>query len=102
MSSRVVLRSKKVSETCIFTFDFIGLLALTDTVTSGAASMSIHSGTDANPQAMVSGASTVRNGRFVDQVLTFGVAGNIYLVTITAATAASRTLSISGYLAILP
>lgn len=98
---RVILPSKEQGETKNYNqFDFTSSLAVGEVIQSQVVTASVYSGTDANPQAIVSGAATV-NGSVVSQLITAGVLGVIYEVLCKVTTSLGQTLQLSGYLAII-
>lgn len=101
---RVELPSKGISGTLILPpggFDFTSQLAASETIVSAVTTAVNWWGTDPSPSAIISGAVVI-SGSLVFQTFTAGVLGNIYLVTCSALTSASRTLILAGYLAIVP
>ena len=92
--SMIVSGTKAVGEVTPITFDFISKLASSETILSGAATVTVWSGIDANPQALVSGTPTV-SGTKVVVTLTGGQPGCIYKIACAATTNASTIYIIS-------
>lgn len=99
--SRVEIPSKYVGETVKQTFDFAGLLASGETISTQTVTALTYSGTDASPSSIISGSASA-SGTIVTQALTAGTAGVIYELTCQITTSASQTLQLTGYLAIPP
>lgn len=91
MASMITIPPKTSGETTRVTFDFLSQLPDTDTVASATATATVWSGTDASPSAVVSGSPTV-SGTKAYVILTGGVAGNVYMVTVTATPTTNTTL----------
>jgi len=75
-------------------------LAAGEAISSATVTCAVWSGTDASPSSMISGSATV-SSTTVTQTIVGGIAGNIYLLTITAVTSAGQTLKATSYLAII-
>lgn len=101
MASRVELPPKYLAETAKYEFDFAGLLASAETISTQSVTAIVHSGTDPSPSSIVSGSASA-SGTVVTQAITGGVLGVIYELTCTITTSASQTLVLTGYLAIVP
>jgi hypothetical protein len=87
--------AKRVGETEAFTADFAGgvtpRLGTGETITSAVWSVSVVTGVDASPSAMLSGSLAI-SGAKVTQMITGGVAGVVYRLICTALTSAGQTL----------
>jgi hypothetical protein len=104
MSGTVVLPVKLVGETRFFPtngWDFTSELAVGETIASAAIAVTLFSGSDTNPAAMLSGPSTI-SGAYVKQLYTAGIAGNIYNLTCKATTSLGQVLELFGWLVVLP
>lgn len=100
--SRVSRPPKKVGETKVYVVDFISQLTPGITVSSCVVTATTFSGSDSNPNGLVSGSATVANtGTAVSQKIAGGVAGVVYEVTYTATCSDTSVLKISFYLAVL-
>lgn len=99
--SRVILQGKLANETVIETFDFTSRLSAGETISSASVAASVYSGTDSNPSAIVSGASTI-SGQKVTQAITSGTLGVTYELLCTATTSLLQVLQLSAYLTITP
>lgn len=99
MTARIVLAPKTTNEIRLLTFDFSSFLALAETISGSVASVAVWSGTDASPSSMLSGSSAV-SGALVNQLMTGGVAGVLYVVSIVASTSLGQALTLSGFLAV--
>lgn len=97
--NRVEFQPKLSGVTDSYLFDFISALGNGETISTAVITVSVYTGVDAAPSAMLSGASAI-NGSQVTQKLTGGLPGVIYAVLCTITTSLSRTLQLSGYLAI--
>lgn len=97
----VPIPAKKAGENILYPFDFTGKIDVAETISSSNVICSLYSGTDPNPNAMVSGLTSV-SGKVVSQAIIAGITGNIYELLCTAITSASRTVQMSGYLAVVP
>lgn len=109
VGGNAVFSPKKSSELITLTFDFSSTFEdITSAINAASVSVSVYSGTDANPSALLSGVAalvTPANGlpvRKVTQNVTGGVAGVIYLLSCSATTASGLTAIQTGLLAILP
>ena len=100
MSSMIVIPPKTSGETNQVLFDFLSQLVNGDTVSSATATATVWSGTDTNPGAVIGGTPTVSGTSQVYVKLTGGVNGNVYLITVTAATAQGNAPVIQTYLAV--
>lgn len=98
---RTTLPSKYTSETVSALFDFTGQLAVGETISTAAATCAVFSGVDSSPSAVISGSATA-SGSQVTQLLTGGVTGVIYDITVTITTSLSQTLVTNAYLAVIP
>ncbi len=81
------------------TFDFSLGLTVGETISSASTAATCYSGSDATPQAIISGAA-VPSGKVVGQVITGGLEGNAYLVTCTATTSLGHHLDASAFLVV--
>lgn len=83
-------------------FSFISRLQTGEALSgTPAVTISVYSGVDPNPQAMLSGAATISNGNTVLQKFTGGVPGVIYRVIAGCATNQGQFLEQLGYLVVL-
>lgn len=86
------------------TFDFLGDLAIGETLSTAAVTASVFSGTDASPSSLVSGSASI-SGTVVTQLLSAlagGVLGVVYELLCTVTTSAGQTLKQAGYLSVVP
>jgi len=102
MPNRTTQPAKLQGSTQNYTWDFLSNLAPGETITSQTVTMSVYSGTDANPSAMISGAASVTNTSVVNQKLTGGVLGVIYEALATVTTSLGQTLAMSSFIAVVP
>jgi hypothetical protein len=109
VGGQVVFPPKKVAEIAQLTFDFTSTFEdITSAINAAVVSVSVWSGTDANPSALLSGAAAIvtpSNGtpaRRVTQNVTGGLAGVIYQIECQATTASGLVAVQSGLLAIRP
>lgn len=82
---------KRVAESEIFSVDYSVLLGTGETITSAVWTNSVKEGTDASPNAMISGPASI-TGAVVSQKLTAGVAGVYYWPICTATTSANQVI----------
>lgn len=101
MSGRQDFAPKLVGTTGQVTFEFLGELAVGETISTEAVTAAVHSGTDAAPSALIDGAAA-SSGTQVTQALTGGEEGVIYKLTCTITTSAGNTLVKTGFLAVIP
>lgn len=99
MTSRQEFYGKTTNETRQLTFDFSSYLGVGETVSSAVASCVVWSGTDASPSSVLSGAASLATP-LVNQLVTGGIAGVIYIIQMVGTTSAGQILTISGYLAV--
>lgn len=109
VGGNTIFPPKKSGELITLPFDFSSTFEdISSAITAASVSVSVYSGTDANPSSLLSGMAGLvvpSNGlpvRRVTQNVTGGVAGVIYLLSCSATTASGLTAIQSGYLAILP
>lgn len=95
------LPAKRPGESAPVTFDFTSSLAATETISSQSVTVSVYSGVDANPSAMLSGVASA-SGKLVSQQITSGNSGVIYQLQCTITTSLAKILQQSGYLAVVP
>lgn len=81
------LPAKIAGETYTVEVDFATVLNGA-TISSGAVTAAVYTGTDASPSAIISGSATV-SGTKIQQKITGGVAGVVYRLTFTATLASS-------------
>lgn len=99
--NRVELPNKLAGDIKNYTFDFSGLLAVGETISTQSVAAGVYSGTDATPSAIISGAASA-SGAVVTQKITGGTVGVIYELTCTITTSTGETLLLSGLLAVTP
>jgi hypothetical protein len=102
--SRITLAPKHLSDTCYPSqpFDFISSLQPGETISTQVVAVSVYTGTDSNPSALISGSAAIQNVTQVWQRLTGGVLGVIYELLCTITTSLGQTLTLSAYLAVIP
>lgn len=81
--------------------DFLSRLALGETIFSAAASMTVYSGTDPTPIAMVPDLPVV-SGSVVSTLVTGGLPGVIYLLAVSIRTSLNNILVNEAKIAVLP
>ena len=107
MSNRVQIPSKKLGETPILgangnsPFNFISLLAPTETLSTATVTATVYSGLDPSPSSIIPIAATIV-GQQVQQKVTGGVLGVIYELLCTVTTSLGQTLELVGYMAVIP
>jgi hypothetical protein len=97
----VTFGTKLVDETITIQFNFANRLAVGEAITAGGCAVEVFSGTDADPEAILSGAATL-DGTIISQVITAGVAGVTYLISCQADTDDLNVLINQGRLSVLP
>lgn len=96
MPTVTLLEVKDPSEVLLIPFRYDNL-ATGETISSATVTATVHSGTDATPSAIISGAVTI-SGSTVTQKIIGGVSGVVYKLRCSATTSASRTLIIPALL----
>ena len=99
--SRISIEAKYLGEAIKQTFDFASKLAVGETISTATVTATVHSGTDLNPGAITITAAAI-SGTKVIQLLLGGTVGVTYLLVCQITTSASQTLSLNGYLAVVP
>lgn len=96
-------QSKYQAETISVVTSFAGELVGGDTITGTPnITITVYTGVDSNPSALLYGTPSVSNGQVVDQKIRQGISGVIYQITFTVQTLAGQTFDKECYLAILP
>ena len=101
MTYRAILDVKEAATPSSALFSFALDLSAGETISSASVAATVYSGTDVTPSAIISGAATISGGE-VTQTLVNGTEGVVYLLTCTATTSASDTLTRTGYLVVAP
>lgn len=101
MLSRADLSPKVASSLEARSVDFVDLVPAGDSISSQSVSVSVYSGTDASPSALLSGSASA-SGTIVTQKFTGGTEGVMYKVLWTAGTTGGLTLKKPTLLAIIP
>lgn len=101
---RLSLQPKRQGETCFGSqpFDFAGSMSSGETILTQVVTATVYQGTDAAPNAIISGAAIPQNVTQVIQLFTAGVVGVIYEVLCKVTTNLGQTLEIAGHLAVIP
>lgn len=94
-----ILVQKAPAEQLELEFDFYHTMLFGDTIEESAVTITVNSGTDPNPTAMLVGSST-HTDRTVIQMVDGGISGNIYLVSMSARTASNCVYVVEGLLAV--
>ena len=100
MSGMVLTKPKRSDETRRLRFDFISALAVDEAISSATVAVSVWSGLDPAPAALLSGSASV-NGTGVEQLVTGGYVGTIYKLVCTATTDAGQAATLVTYLPIV-
>jgi hypothetical protein len=95
-----VLESKLVPEDVNISFDFLSRLKIGETVGTAACVMSVLSGIDANPAAMLSGLPSI-SGSIVSQKVIDGLPGVTYILSISIRTSLNNVYVTEGKLSVL-
>ena len=90
---------KRVDEDWVITFNFIDRMASSETISTATVTATVHSGTDASPENIVSG-STTTSGQKVTQLIVDGTDGVTYKLQCAITTSNSQKLHIIGLLEI--
>lgn len=98
-SDHIETEAKKAGETITVPFDFTSRLAADEEINSVDAEVSVFSGVDSAPSAILAG-SPENDDPIVHQRITGGVAGTIYLVLMRASTDQDNELQLGTYIAI--
>jgi flagellar biosynthesis protein FliR len=100
---RIVTNPKTLGATAgLFpAFDFTSAMSVSETILSASVAVSVYTGVDPSPSAILSGAATV-SGKVVSQVLTGGVVGVVYALTCTAVTSLGQVLQLMTYFYVEP
>lgn len=94
-----VLQQKAVSEVLDVTFDFMHTMMFGDSISAAAVVITLESGTDSAPSAMLDGSPTF-TARTVTQSVQGGIVGNIYRISMSARTVNHCVYVVEGLLAI--
>ena len=98
--SRVIFSSKPAAEKASLVFDFTSRCAASETLSSTSVTASVYSGSDSNPQGIITGSGTI-SGQTVSQMVLGGTLGVVYLVTCQVITSTGQILFLSGFLSIV-
>lgn len=98
---RQTFPAKQTSETYLATFPFQDQLAAGVTISTPSVSVTVFSGVDANPSAILSGSPAI-SGTNLTQLITAGVGGTIYEVEAQAYASDGQVLRVVGYIAVQP
>lgn len=92
-----IVKQKAPAEILPITFDFGHVLAFGDAIVSAAAVITVETGTDPNPAAMLSGAAT-HTSTTVTQKVIGGITGNVYRIAMSVNTSDSCVYITEGLL----
>ena len=81
---------KYTTESDLFTFDFVAMLASGETISTAVCTVVVMDGVDASPSSIISGTATISNTQ-VSQRIINGVADVTYRLIMTITTSASNT-----------
>lgn len=102
--NRTIIPPKKGGETIFCPpqgFDFTPLLAAGETISSAGVSTWVYTGVDPNPTSIISGSAAI-SGSIVNQLITGGQPGTIYVLVCSIVTSLGQTADLIGYLAVVP
>lgn len=99
--STFITDPKDAAESVDIESDFLSRLALGDTIVTCASRMSVRSGTDANPSAMLNGVPTI-SGTKVTQNVQAGTVGNIYTLALSVRTSLDNILINETAVVVMP
>lgn len=100
MTSRIIIPTKIVDDSPIVTFPFLSQLGVSETISTAVVTATVYSGTDSSPSSVISGSASI-SGSNVNQLITAGVEGVIYLLECLITTSLGQTLSITTFLAVI-
>jgi len=86
---------KLVAESKPLAFDYVGVLATGETLSTSSVSVIVMNGTDASPSSILSGSSTIVGTKVLQRVQN-GVNGVTYRLVCTVTTSAGNTLLALG------
>lgn len=98
--SLTVFESKLVSADQTLEFNFISRLQDAETITGAVVTVTVWSGVDANPSAILLAPRTISQQSVLQRV-TGGLVGVIYLVTCNITTSDAQALLMQGCLAVI-
>lgn len=90
--------SKDPSETISYSFGYKALFGAGETITSTSAALVFYSGPSPSDTSAQLVGSVVTNGNFVSQLVTGGVSGNTYELSVTIVTNKGQTILLCGLL----
>jgi hypothetical protein len=99
--STTIEDSKLEGETITLKFEMLSRLDVGETVETAICEAEVFSGTDATPEALLTGTATV-SGSVVSQQITGGTVGVVYLVTCAIRTSLNNILLNRAKIAVLP
>jgi hypothetical protein len=88
---------KRIDEDLKLSFDFTNDLASAETISTADVTATVHSGTDASPQNIVSGPAAI-SGQVVTQLIINGLQGVTYLLECEITTDQAQTVHLVGLL----
>lgn len=101
MAELSIHEPKKVVDVVPATFDFTADLLPAETISTAVATVSVHTGTDPTPSAMLYQVVTI-TGNVCEQKVQQGLPGVVYDVLMTIVTSTARTIEQVTRIAILP
>jgi hypothetical protein len=99
--STVISDTKLVSESVDISIDFLSRLQVGETLQTCASAMSVLTGVDLNPAAMLSGLPTI-SGTSVIQNVVAGNVGTIYILSLSARTSENNIFVMETAIAVMP
>jgi hypothetical protein len=99
--NQVIFPAKAVGETQPYVVNFSDRLQFGESINGAAVAISVFSGTDPNPNGLLSGTATYDAEGNVTQVLTAGLAGVLYSVVFTVTGTGSHNYVKVGQLAVV-
>jgi len=99
-TNREIFPAKPLNAAVFVAFNFLSDLAEGEALNSATVSLTVFSGTDGNPSAMLSGSDSIVDS-VVSQLLINGTVGVIYVVQCSALTNLGQTLIKTGMLAVI-
>jgi hypothetical protein len=94
-----IFSPKDPQETVLYTFDFRNLMQGSETLQSSVWSIAVVSGTDLNPNAMLT--TPILTQTTSAMLITGGISAVTYQITVTANTSNGQVLKMTGQLEVL-
>lgn len=96
----IAIEDKDISEVDVLTFDYRRALNQLETLASAVVSVSVVTGTDATPEAILSAVAQC-SGTYAMQKIVGGVVGCTYDIRCVAVTSGGRTLTVAAIMNVI-